>query len=150
VRVVLDANVLVSALLSRSGAPARLVQLWLEGECEVVVCEALITEIERGLACPRIRKRIAAEDAAEFVRILRELAEVVPDPDEPPPARSPDPEDDYLLALAARERVPLVSGDAHLLGLGERLPILTPRQFVDELEQGSSSAPASCRRLPLR
>ena len=132
-RVVLDANVLVSALLSRSGAPARLVQLWLEGEYELVTCPELIGEVERALSYPRIRKLIAAADAADFVRIVREHTEVVPDPDDPPPARSPDPADDYLLALAARERVPLVSGDAHLLGLGGRLPIQTPREFLDGL-----------------
>jgi putative PIN family toxin of toxin-antitoxin system len=135
VRVVLDANVIVSALISRSGAPAQLVQLWLEGEYELVVCEALIAEVERALAYLKLRKRIAAEDAAEVVRVLREVAEVVPDPDAPPPVRSPDAADDYLLALAARERVPLVSGDADLLGLGQRLPILTPRQFLEEVER---------------
>ncbi len=135
-RVVLDANIFVSALLSRSGAPARLVQLWLEGEYEVVVCEALIAEIERALAYPKIRKRIAPEEASGFVRILRELAESVPDPVDPPPARSPDPADDYLLALAARESVPVVSGDAHLLALGDRLPVSSPRQFLEQLERG--------------
>jgi putative PIN family toxin of toxin-antitoxin system len=135
VRVVLDANVLVSALLSRSGAPARLLERWFDGEYEVVMSETLLSEVERALAYPKIRKRIAEEDAADFARILRQLAEVVPDPDDPPPARSPDPSDDYLLALAARERVPLVSGDAHLLGLAGRLPILTPRQFIDGLER---------------
>jgi len=135
VRVVVDANVLVSALLSGTGHPARLLQLWLDGEYEIVVSQALIAEVERALAYPKIRKRIAEEDAADFVRILRELADVVPDSNDPPPARSPDPEDDYLLALAARERVPVVSGDAHLLGLGERLPILSPRQFLEELER---------------
>jgi uncharacterized protein len=134
VRVVLDANVLVSALLSRAGAPARLLQLWLAGHFEIVVCDALLTEVGRALAYPKISKRVAPEDAVAFARMLRDFAEVVPDPEEPPPARSPDSKDDHLLALAARERVPLVSGDAHLLGLGPGLPILTPRQFVDELE----------------
>jgi uncharacterized protein len=122
VRVVLDANVLVSALLSRSGTPARLLQLWLSGHFELVVCDALLAEVTETLAYPKIRKRVAAE--------------VVPDPDEPPPASSPDPKDEYLLALAARERVPLVSGDSHLLGLGPALPILNPRQFLNEVEPG--------------
>ena len=135
-RVVLDANVLVSALLSRSGAPAQIVHRWFDGECELVVCDALIGEVERVFAYPKIRAHIALEDAADFVRILREHADVVPDPDDPPPARSPDPGDDYLLTLASRERVPLVSGDAHLLGLGDRLPILSPRQFLEQLERG--------------
>jgi putative PIN family toxin of toxin-antitoxin system len=136
VRVVLDANVLVSALLSRSGAPARLLQLWLAGHFELVVCDALLAEVGRALDYPKIRKRVAPDDAVAFVRMLRDFAEVAPDPEEPPPARSPDSKDDYLVALAARERLPLVSGDADLLGLGPGLPILTPRQFLEQVDRG--------------
>ena len=132
-RAVLDANVLVSALISRAGAPARLVELWLAGEFELVMCATLLDEMERTLAHPKIAGRVDADDAARFVRVLGELAEVVPDPVEPPQFHSVDPGDDYLLALAARERVPLVSGDAHVLALAERLPISSPREFLDRL-----------------
>jgi putative PIN family toxin of toxin-antitoxin system len=133
VRAVLDANVLVSSLLSRAGAPARLVELWLAGEFELVVCKALLEEVERTLAHSKIAARVSADDAAEFVRVVRDLAELVPDPTDPPLFSSADPGDDYLLALAARERTPLVSGDAHVLALADRLPILTPREFLDRV-----------------
>jgi uncharacterized protein len=135
VRAVLDANVLVSALISRRGAPGRTVAAWLAGGFELVVCDALLLEVERTLRRPKISSRVPRADAERFLQLLRDLAEVVPDPDEPPPLRSPDPGDDYLLALAARERVPLVSGDTHLLGLADRLPVLSPRDFVERLER---------------
>jgi putative PIN family toxin of toxin-antitoxin system len=135
VRVVLDANVLVSALISRAGAPAQLVAFWLGGEFELVLSEALLAEIERTLAYPKIKERVAPAEAERFVRMLRALAEVVSDPEAPPPIRSADPGDDYLLALAARESVPLISGDAHLLVLGDRLPVMSPRQFLEQLER---------------
>jgi uncharacterized protein len=134
VRAVLDANVLVSALISRRGAPARLVELWLAGDFELVVCKTLLDEVERTLARPKLSRRVASEDAGRFVDLLEELAEVVADPDGPPPARSVDSGDDYLLALAARERVQLVSGDAHVLALRDKLPISSPRGFLDQLE----------------
>jgi putative PIN family toxin of toxin-antitoxin system len=137
VRAVLDVNVLVSALISRTGAPARLVELWLAGELELVVCEALLGKLERALAYPRVRKRIAPADAERFVLLLRELAEVVPDPEERPPVSSPDPGDDYLLALAARERVSLVSGDEHLLSLGERAPVVSPSRYLALVERAT-------------
>jgi uncharacterized protein len=133
VRAVLDANVLVSALLSRAGAPARLFELWLVGEFELVVCEMLLEELERTMAYTKIAARVNANDRVEFVRVVRELAELVPDPSEPPQFPSADPGDDYLLALAARERMPLVSGDAHLLALADRLPVLSPRDFLDRI-----------------
>ncbi len=47
--------------------------------------------------------------------------------------RSEDPGDGYLLALAARERAPLVTGDAHLLALADRVPVFSPREFLDKL-----------------
>jgi putative PIN family toxin of toxin-antitoxin system len=135
VRAVLDANVLVSALISRVGTPARLVELWLEGEVELVVCETLLDEVQRTLNQPKIRSRVASEDATRFVRLLRELGEVVANPDGRPPLHSDDPGDDYLLALAARERTPLVSGDAHVLALSDNLPISSPRLFLEQLDR---------------
>jgi len=135
VRAVLDANVLVSALISRMGAPARLVELWLEGEVEFVVCKTLLDEVERTLNQPKLSGRVASEDALRFIRLLEEVGEVVPDPEGPPPIHSDDPGDDYLLALAARERTPLVSGDAHVLALSDKLPISSPRAFLERLER---------------
>jgi predicted nucleic acid-binding protein len=49
------------------------------------------------------------------------------------PRRSPDPGDDYLLALAEAEKAVLVSGDRHLLGLDDRFPIQAPRAFLQKL-----------------
>ena len=130
-RAVLDPNILISALLSPQGAPARLVSDWLEGEFELVVSERLLTELERALAYPKLRARISADDATAFVEFLRGSTDVTLDPPETHPARSPDPEDDYLIALASSSKAALVSGDRHLLGLGERLPILSARAFLD-------------------
>lgn len=131
-RAVLDANVLVSALLSRTGSPARLVEHWLSGELEIVVCPTLLDEVERTLAAPKLRA-VDPSDATRFVSLLRDLAEVVDDPAAEPTVRSDDPDDDYLIALAERERVPLVSGDGHLLALRGRIPVSSPREFLGEM-----------------
>jgi hypothetical protein len=55
------------------------------------------------------------------------------DPDDDPPVRSPDPGDDYLIALAADAGALLVSGDAHLASILGDAPIQTPRQVADSL-----------------
>lgn len=135
-RAVLDANVLVSALLSRAGAPARIVERWLAGELEVILSERLLAELERTLAYPKLRSRITATEAARLVAFLRESALVASDPGDLP-RRSPDPEDDYLLALPEAERALLVSGDSHLLGLAEHLPVESPRGFLELLDRRS-------------
>jgi putative PIN family toxin of toxin-antitoxin system len=137
VRAVLDPNILISALLSRSGAPAQIVGRWLAGELELIVSDVLLAELERALAYPKLRARIASGDAGEFVALLRHAAIIAPDRPAPP-RRSPDPGDDYLLALAEGQGALLVSGDQHLLGLADRFPVRTPRAFLEALERGLS------------
>jgi len=127
-RAVLDPNVLISALLVREGAPAQILVQWLAGEFELVVSELLLAELGRALGYPRLRKRIPAADAKLFLALVRNSGIVVTDPEAIP--RSPDPGDDYLLALAERERAVLVSGDRHLLGLADVFPVYSPRDFL--------------------
>lgn len=133
-RAVVDANVFVSAALSSEGAPAGVLLAWQEGRFELVVSPLLLAELERVLAYPKVSRRIPAADATELLEWVERLATVVSDSPEPPPRRSSDPGDDYLLALAAQERAALVSGDAHLLALAEELPVFSPRAFLDFLD----------------
>jgi len=132
VRAVLDPNILIAALISRSGTPARIVQRWLGGAFELVVSETLLRELERALAYPKLRTRISEEEADEFLTLLRRAAIVAPDPPLPP-RRSADAGDDYLIALAETELALLVSGDRHLLALAADLPTKSTRAFLDVL-----------------
>lgn len=132
-RAVLDPNVLISALLSPGGAPAQTVARWLAGEFELVVSESLLAELERALAYPKLRRRIPADAAADFVALLRSAAIVAADPGDSP-RRSADPGDDYLPALAESEHAVLVSGDEHLLRLAANMPVRAPRAFLQSLE----------------
>ena len=137
-RAVLDPNVLISALLSPAGAPARAVAGWVEGRFELAVSEQLLDELERSLGYPKLRKRILREDASEIVALLRDAGTLSEDPGEEPPLRSSDPGDDYLLALAASERSVLVTGDGHLLVLSRRLPVYSVEAFLELLDAASS------------
>jgi putative PIN family toxin of toxin-antitoxin system len=134
VRALVDSNVLIAALLSRTGAPAQIVSRWLGGEFELVVSEKLLAELERALAYPQVRRRVAQEETEAFVALLRRGGRLGADPAEPA-RRSADPGDDYQLALAEAERAVLVSGDQHLLALADELPIQTPRAFLDTLAE---------------
>lgn len=128
-RVVLDVKVLVSGLLSRGGAPGRLITLWLEGAFELIVSEMLLAELARTLAHPKLKERISDHDGVEFVELLRSAASVVPD--EPnPPSVCADPGDDYLIALASGSSSVLITGDLHLLALAPGRPIHAPADLV--------------------
>lgn len=132
-RAVLDANVLISALLSATGAPARLLVAWQLGQFELIVSPLLLAELERALAYPKLRRMIAADEAAAFVAWLGRSATIADDPADPPPLLSADPGDDYLLALAASQKAMLVSGDGHLLALAGELPIRAPSDLLSLL-----------------
>jgi len=133
-RVVLDVNVLVSTLLSRAGAPGRLLALWLEGAFELVVSEELLAELGRALAYPKLREHISPEDAADFIALLRSTASMVAGAERPDPI-SRDPGDDYLLALAKASASVLVSGDRDLLVLAPELPIQEPGALLEHLQR---------------
>jgi putative PIN family toxin of toxin-antitoxin system len=135
VRAVVDVNVLISSVLSAQGPSAEVLRASRDGRFELIGSALLFAELERALAYPKLRKRIPAEPAAAFVGWLRAHATIAEDPDGVPLVRSPDPDDDYLLALAADQRAFLVTGDQHLLGVAEGLPILTPGEFVAELDR---------------
>jgi putative PIN family toxin of toxin-antitoxin system len=134
VRALLDVNVLISGLLSRTGAPARLLGKWLEGEFELVVTKRLLAELQATLARPKLSRHFDEVEVSGFLDLLRGLAEPVEDPEAEPLINSRDPKDDYLIAAASSARATLVTGDAHLLELEGSIPVLTPRAFFDSLE----------------
>lgn len=126
-RVVLDPNVVISGVLSRQGAPAQVLRAVAAGEFELIVSEALLDELERALAYPRLRRHISEGDSAELLRWLIGSSSVAADPGSEPPVRSRDPNDDYLIVLASAERAAIVSGDKHLLALDHEIPVFSPR-----------------------
>lgn len=131
VRLVLDPNVLIAAVLSSTGAPARLVREWLRGSFELVTSEHLLAELRRALGYPKLRERISTERADRLLAALRAGSALAPDPTAPHELRSRDPNDDYLIALAAAQRALLVTGDADLLALREGAPIRSPREALE-------------------
>jgi putative PIN family toxin of toxin-antitoxin system len=134
VRAVLDANVLISAILSPRGTPARLLLAWQAGAFDLVVSPALLAELRRALAYPKLERLVPPADADSFIAWIGRSALLVADPDGEPPVQALDPADDYLIALAAVERAVLVSGDAHLTVLSDRFPVRTPAEFLASLE----------------
>jgi putative PIN family toxin of toxin-antitoxin system len=137
VRAVLDPIVIIAALISSTGSPARLVDAWRSGRFELIVSDLLLAELERALAYPKLRRRVPAEDAAAALEWLRRDATLLPGPSGDPPVRSTDSGDDYLIALAATSKALLVSGDDHLLRLAETLAIVSPAAFLARLEEPS-------------
>jgi hypothetical protein len=133
VRAVLDPNVVISGALSPRGTPAEILRSLATGEFELIASQALLSELERALAYPKLRPHISESDAADLVRWVDDSASVVVDPNTEPPVHSRDPDDDYLIVLASTHRAALVSGDKDLLVLEGEIPVFSPRAFLDLL-----------------
>jgi len=109
-RVVLDTNILVSALMIPTGSPAAIYRGWREGQFTLLTCAEQLDELRATLRKPAIAARIKPYNAGGLVNEIRKLAENVEAL--PRVRRSPDPTDDFLLALAEAGRADyLVTGD---------------------------------------
>lgn len=131
-RVVVDPGVLVSAALSPSRTPARIVEAIRAGRLILVVSPTLLAELNDVLARPRLAARLDAT----ALRLLRGALEAAPVIEEPAPLVSRDPKDDYLIPLARSSGADfLISGDKDLTDLVDILPpVMTPAAFIARLE----------------
>ena len=132
-RVVLDTNVLVSALLFR-GPATEVHAAWVSRRFVPLVSNPVLDEYIRVLAYPKFS--LTEEEIGWLVRheLLR-WAEPVTVTTRVDAVRD-DPADNRFLELAIDGRAELVvSGDSHLLALGswEGTPILAVRSFLDSL-----------------
>jgi putative PIN family toxin of toxin-antitoxin system len=135
VRAVIDPNVLVSAAISPAGPPRQILTAWTDERFELIASPTLLAELAKVLARSKFRRYISAALVTELIDGLSEDAVIVKDPPDPP-GISPDPDDDYLIALARAVGADyIVSGDRDLLDLTDpHPPVLTPRQFLDVLD----------------
>jgi uncharacterized protein len=137
-RLVLDTNVLVSALLFHAGSLAWLRVAWQVKSIVPLASRATIAELIRVLAYPKFR--LTADERAELLGDYLPWCEVVAVPKriKLPAARDPFDRPFLELALAGKADA-LITGDKDLLGLADRfsVPILTPaslRRLMDEQE----------------
>ena len=131
-RVVVDTNVFVSGLMLPASVPGRILAAANAGGFEIVLSEPILEEISTALHYPKVRKRIALsdEDLLRYVQALRFTAEIV-DPANVAVQVLGDRDDDVILATWVAGKADwLVTGDAALLALADRYPIVGPAVFA--------------------
>ncbi len=134
-RALLDANVLVSAVIRPRGTPGLVIAALLERHAfELVLSPRIVAEVEAALKLQKIRKYLREpEDALLWLADLAALADLADDTGRAKGVCR-DPEDDAVLSAAIEGRADvIVTGDADLLALEEHegIAILTPRAFSD-------------------
>lgn len=134
-RAVLDPSVLVSALITPTGTPAKLLAASRSGSFELIVSPLVLEELSLVLRRKKFRRYVDLDVVDQYVSLLRRDAALADDPAEPPPLRCRDPDDDYLIALAHDRAAALVSGDEDLLELAGKIPVFTPSEFLAAQDQ---------------
>jgi len=140
IRAVLDTNILISALISPSGTPAQVLDLWRAERFLPLLSELILAELERVLSQPRLRRGygLTAARIEELMNGLRRFA-VVTRGEVEVTGVARDPDDDKLLACAVEgEADYVVTGDDDLLALGsyQGVAIITAAAFVRVCEEG--------------
>lgn len=135
-RVIVDTNVLLSALLNPHGVPAPLIDAWRAGRFTLITSRDQLLEFGDVARRPTMRNYIVPAQVGLFINDLRQLAEVLINL--PQIERSPDPADDFLLAMAEAGAADyLVTGDRHgLLQFGShgRTQIVSARRMATLLD----------------
>jgi putative PIN family toxin of toxin-antitoxin system len=142
-RVVIDTNIFVSALLSKKGAPAHVIDAWRARKFLVITSDAAILEIERVLKeLASIGKyTVSNENIESIINLLQKDALLVSGRTEAKGAIPEDPDDENFLSIALEgEAKIIISGDKHLLGLAtyRNISIQTAREFINSLKLDTS------------
>ena len=135
-RVVLDTNILISALIRPKTVARQIYEGARSGRIALVTCDAQLDEFRRVTRYPRVQRYIRPAEAGTMLNELRELAVLVEVKEEVDV--SPDPTDNFLFAMAQASQADyLVTGDkADVLALIShgKTQIVTARKFVELLK----------------
>jgi putative PIN family toxin of toxin-antitoxin system len=120
--MVLDTNVLVSALIKPGALPDKLLQHWEADDFTLVTSSVQLDELQRVLAYDKLQKFIHPDQAAKLVENIRSFAVLVEDL--PEVNASTDPADNLILATA-------MAGSANHLVTGDKADLLNLKSVND-------------------
>lgn len=135
-RVVIDPNVLLSALIAPGGTSDQALRAAVM-RTVVVVSPHLLERFVRRATEDKFRRWSAVADAQELTERLADLADVVDDPPAVPRVVEQDPSDDYLVAVARRSQAHrLLTGDQGIrraLWDATDVKVASPAELLREL-----------------
>ena len=136
-RVVLDSNVLLSALISSRGAPETIYRAWRAARFDLVTSTAQLDELRRVSRYPKLKLILPPHRIGAMVNNMQRAIVLEHLPNLPDDIELNDPNDAFLFTMAvASDANYLVTGD-HRAGLLQRgsagsARVLTPASFCAE------------------
>ena len=137
IRVVLDTNVQVSALLSKGGTCDRVLRKWIDDEFILCTCKEILWELEKVIKFPHIanKHKLSNEKIDKYVKyqernslkvVLPEIITIV----------KAHPSDSIFVLCAMEAKADyIISGDNNLLKMKsyKSTKIITPKEFIERL-----------------
>ena len=141
-KIVLDTNQLISAILSPDGKPAIILDEVLAGTLTLVISSKILQEAEKVLSYPKLvkllkKKGVFPEKIKALLDKLRVIGVMTHDTLHPDVIHT-DPSDNMILACAVEGEADLIiSGDHHLTDLKtyQSIRIINPATFVAQLAE---------------
>jgi len=130
VRVLLDTNVLISAIFF-GGRPGEILHAWVAGRFDLIVSPLIYDEYQR--VCERLAKKNPSLSYQPILTMLLGAATLVADSEGT--SITSDPDDDKFMRCAREADAIVVSGDSDLLEASgwEGVEVLTPTAFLTRL-----------------
>ena len=135
-KVVLDTNILISALGWKSGVPRIVFEECLQDHHTLLESSALLSELGDVLRRPKF-SFLSDEEKLEFLGLLYGVSEIV-GPKRTIHAFKADPMDNLVLECAVEGKADIIiSGDSHLLKVGqfEGIKIMNASTFLKSLRK---------------
>jgi uncharacterized protein len=136
-RVILDTNVLLAALISAHGPPETIYRAWRAARFELVTSTVQLDELRRVSRYPKLKTILPAHRIGTMLNNMQRAINLEQLPILPEGVEASDPNDAFLLAMAlAGEADYLVTGDRragllHRRSIG-RARIVTPAALCAE------------------
>ncbi len=137
-RLVLDTNIIISAVISVEGVPAQILRACLKNKVVLLVSDSVLHEYFEVLKYPKIQKykkldATGLQGLSSFFLTQAERIEILN-----PIKKSQDPDDDKFLSLAVEGKADfLITGDkTDLLSLKEieGITIVSAKQAIENLK----------------
>lgn len=133
-RVVLDTNVLLAALISPHGPPDVIYRAWRTARFELITSMTQLDELRRVSRYPKLKTILPAHRVGAMINNMQRAVVLQTLPALPEGMEANDPNDNFLLAMALHGEVDfLITGDrrAGLLQMRQlgKTQIVTPLAF---------------------
>jgi len=136
-KVLIDTNIFVSAIINSKGIPAQVIRYCLDGKFTLVSSRPILDELKRVLNLPRIKRkyRLTDEKIKALIKSLLKVADLTGGKYDIHVIEE-DPSDNKFLECALEGKAGyIVSGDKHLLKLKvfRGIGIVTPGKFLEKV-----------------